>query len=167
VSQPACFNQSIGGWVCEHRFRPIGNMVSFRNATLANWLTSDWWDNGNNQIAFGRGDRGFVVINKESSSLSRTFQTSLAAGQYCNIISGDYTPASGSTAATCSGTVVTVDAQGPAAITVGSFAAAAIHADAKLAASAPPPPPPPPPSTVTVVFNEAADTNFGTNIFVV
>jgi alpha-amylase len=169
VSQPACFNQSVGGWVCEHRFRPIGNMVAFRNATLANWFTSDWWDNGGNQIAFGRGDRGFVVINKESSSLSRTFQTSLAAGSYCNIISGDYTPASGSTAATCSGTVVTVDAQGRAAITVGSFAAAAIHADAKLDGSAPPPPPPPPPppSTVTVVFNEAADTNFGTNIFVV
>ena len=163
VSQPACFNQSVGGWVCEHRFRPIGNMVSFRNATLANWFTSDWWDNGGNQIGFGRGDRGFVVINKESSSLSRTFQTSLPAGQYCDIISGDYTPASGSTAATCSGAVITVDAQGRAAITIASFAAAAIHADARLDGSAPPPPP----STVTVVFNEAADTVFGTNIFVV
>jgi alpha-amylase len=166
VSQPACFNQSIGGWVCEHRFRPIGNMVAFRNATLANWFTSDWWDNGGNQIAFGRGDKGFVVINKEGSSLGRTFQTSLPAGAYCDVISGDYTPASGSTAASCSGATITVDAQGRAAITVGSFAAAAIHAGATLAGGAPPPPPPPP-STVTVIFNEAADTFFGTNIYVV
>jgi alpha-amylase len=167
VSQPACFNQSVGGWVCEHRFRPIGNMVAFRNATLANFFTTDWWDNGGNQIAFGRGDKGFVVINKESASLTRTFQTSLPAGPYCNIISGDFTPAAGTAAATCSGSVISVDAQGRASITVGSFAAAAIHVDARLDGSAPPPPPPPPPSTVTVVFNEAADTNFGTNIFVV
>ncbi|HEU4730670.1 MAG TPA: carbohydrate-binding module family 20 domain-containing protein [Kofleriaceae bacterium] len=159
ATQPACFNQNIGGWVCEHRFRPIGNMVSFRNATLASWFTSDWWDNGNNQIAFGRGDKGFVVINKESSSLTRSFHTSLAAGRYCDIISGDFTTTA--TGSTCSGTTITVDSQGNAMITVASFAAAAIHVGARLDGSAPPS------STVSVTFNEAADTNFGENIFVV
>jgi alpha-amylase len=163
ASQPACFSQSVGGWVCEHRFRPIGNMVAFRNAALPSWFTSDWWDNGGNQIAFGRGDKGFVVINKEGASLSRTFQTSLAAGSYCDVISGEFTPAAGSTPASCAGSVITVDAQGRAAITVGSFAAAAIHANAKVNGGTPPQPP----STVTVIFNEAADTNFGTSIYVV
>jgi alpha-amylase len=163
VAQPACFNQSIGGWVCEHRFRPIGNMVGFRNATLANFFTTDWWDNGGNQIAFGRGNLGFVVINQESTSLSRSFHTSLAAGQYCNIISGDFTAASGSTAATCSGTVVTVDGSGNASMTAGAFGAAAIHAGAMVTGGGGGPPPS---TTVTVTFNEAADTNLGTNIFV-
>jgi alpha-amylase len=160
VSQPACFNQSIGGWVCEHRFRPIGNMVAFRNATLANWFTTDWWDNGGNQIAFGRGDKGFVVINKESSSLTRTFQTSMPAGSYCDVISGEFTPGSGSAPASCTGATITVDAQGRAAITAAAFAAAAIHAGARLDGTAPS-------NTVTVTFNEAADTNLGTNVFVV
>jgi alpha-amylase len=157
VTQPACFNQSVGGWVCEHRFRPIGNMVSFRNATLPNFFTTDWWDNGNNQIAFGRGNKGFVVINKESASLTRTFKTSLAAGRYCDIISGDFTAGSGGGANTCSGTTVTVDAAGNASITAPAFGAAAIHVDARIDTTAP--------ATASVTFNEAADTNFGENIY--
>lgn len=163
VSQPACFNQSVGGWVCEHRFRPIGNMVGFRNATLASWFTSDWWDNGNNQIAFGRGNLGFVVINKESGALTRSFHTSLPAGNYCDIISGDFTPASGSTPAACSGTVVTVDGSGNVALTAQAFGAAAIDVAAMVNSGATNPPP----TTVAVTFNEVADTVFGQNIFVV
>lgn len=157
AANPACFNQTRGGWVCEHRFRPIGNMVGFRNATVGNWFTSDWWDNGANQIAFGRGDKGFVVINKEGGSLSRSFKTSLPAGRYCDVISGDYT-ANGSGGA-CSGNTITVDAQGYATITVGAFGAAAIHALARLGATTPA-------SGVAVTFNVAADTNLGQNIYV-
>jgi alpha-amylase len=164
-AQPACFNQSVGGWVCEHRFRPIGNMVGFRNATIGNFFTSDWWDDGNNQIAFGRGNAGFVVINGESNALTRSFHTSLAAGRYCEIISGDYTAAAGSTPASCSGTVVTVDGSGNVALTAPAFGAAAIHIGAIVDGSTTTPPPPP--GTVTLTFDEAADTNFGTNIYVV
>ena len=163
VSQPACFNQSVGGWVCEHRFRPIGNMVGFRNATQANSAVTGWWDNGNNQIAFGRGDQGFVVINNEGGALVRTFATGMAAGSYCDVISGDFRAGNGTTAATCSGTVINVDAQGNASITAAAFTAAAIHTGAKLDGTVTPPPP----GNVTVTFNEAADTNFGTNIYVV
>jgi alpha-amylase len=166
VSQPACLNQSIGGWVCEHRFRPIGNMVSFRNATVGNWFVSDWWDDGNNQIAFGRGNQGFAVINQEGSALTRSFHTSLPAGNYCEIISGDFTPGtpgSGGAPATCSGAVVAVDAGGNATLTAPAFGAAAIHVQAMVPTG---PTPPPPPTTVTVTFNEAADTSFGQNIFV-
>ena len=162
ASQPTCFNQSIGGWVCEHRFRPIGNMVAFRNATVANWFVTDWWDNGNNQIAFGRGNLGFVAINQEGSALTRTFHTSLPAGRYCDVISGDFTPASGSTAATCAGSVVTIDASGNASLTVPAFGAAAIYAGATVTGGTTMQPP----TTVSVTFNEAADTFFGQNIFV-
>jgi alpha-amylase len=173
TSQPACFNQSVGGWVCEHRFRPIGNMVGFRNATMSSWVVTDWWDDGNNQIAFGRGNQGFVVINKEGTALTRSFHTSLPAGSYCDIISGDFAPGTGGAAPTCSGNVVAVDAGGNATLTAGSFGAAAIHVGAMGAfaggggtgsgggsggggGS----------TTVAVTFNEAADTFFGQNIFV-
>ncbi|KAG5285028.1 hypothetical protein AALO_G00033260 [Alosa alosa] len=41
------------GWVCEHRWRQIRNMVAFRNVVNGQHFTN-WWDNGSNQIAFGR-----------------------------------------------------------------------------------------------------------------
>lgn len=48
-----------GGWVCEHRWRQIYNMVRFRN-TAQFQPVQNWWDNGNNQIAFSRGNKGKV-----------------------------------------------------------------------------------------------------------
>ncbi len=128
-SAPACFDQHRGGWVCEHRRRPIGNMVGFRAATMDAGHVSDWWDDGGNRIAFGRGSAGFVVINAAGTTLSRSFETSLAAGQYCDIISGDFTPGG---AGACTGTVVSVDASGNASITVPAYGAAAIHVGARL-----------------------------------
>ena len=53
-------------WVCEHRWPEIRNMVIFRN--LVNGLdVTNWWDNGANQIAFSRGNKGFIAINNEPS----------------------------------------------------------------------------------------------------
>jgi len=76
------------GWVCEHRWSAMAPMYAFRAAVQGTCL-NDWWDNGGNQIAFGRGDKGFIVINKDSGSLSRTFQTGLPAGTYKDIFSGN------------------------------------------------------------------------------
>ncbi|XP_073906982.1 pancreatic alpha-amylase-like isoform X2 [Castor canadensis] len=52
------------GWVCEHRWRQIRNMVIFRNVVDGQPF-SNWWDNGSNQVAFGRGNRGFIVFNND------------------------------------------------------------------------------------------------------
>lgn len=153
VANPACFSQTRGGWVCEHRFRPIANMVGFRNATVGNWFVSDWWDNGNNQIAFGRGDKGFVVINKEGGTLARSFKTSLPAGSYCDVIGGDFSGGA------CSGATITVDAGGYAHFSVAPYQAAAIHVGARLGGGGG--------STVSVTFNETADTVMGQSIYVV
>jgi len=71
-------------WICEHRWDSIANMVGFRNVTDGTGV-SGWWDNGNNQIAFNRGNKGFVAINREGGSLSRTFNTTLPDGQYRNV----------------------------------------------------------------------------------
>lgn len=158
VSAPACFNQARGGWVCEHRFRPIANMVAFRNATQANWAVSHWWDNGNNQIAFGRGDKGFVVINKEGAALSRSFSTGLPAGQYCDVISGDVVNGQ------CTGAVVTVNASGAANIAAAAYTAVALHVGAKVGDGGGGQPGD---GTASVSFAVTASTVMGQNVYVV
>ncbi|XP_038166778.1 alpha-amylase 1-like [Arvicola amphibius] len=76
------------GWVCEHRWRQIRNMVAFRSVVNGQSF-SNWWDNGSNQVAFGRGNKGFNVFNNDDWALSTTLQTGLPAGTYCDVISGD------------------------------------------------------------------------------
>lgn len=120
-----CFDAN-GKWMCEHRWRPITNMVAFRNATLPAWHVDHWWDNGNNQIAFGRGDRGFVVINREDGTLDRALQTGLAAGRYCNAWDGELVDGA------CTGSVITVDNGGVARFQVAPWTAAAVHVGARL-----------------------------------
>ncbi|EDL02013.1 mCG4474, isoform CRA_a, partial [Mus musculus] len=51
-------------WVCEHRWRQIRNMVAFRNVVNGQPF-SNWWDNNSNQVAFSRGNRGFIVFNND------------------------------------------------------------------------------------------------------
>ncbi|WP_199336520.1 alpha-amylase [Oscillatoria sp. FACHB-1407] len=123
--QAFCF----GEWVCEHRYTAIAPMIQFRNITTDTAVTH-WWSNGNNQIAFGRGDKGFVVINREDTVLTHTFQTDLPQGTYCNILKsevernrrtcGDRTQA------------IAVNAQGQATITALPMEAVAIHVGAKV-----------------------------------
>ncbi|MFE7767071.1 alpha-amylase family protein [Streptomyces sp. NPDC057438] len=100
------------GWKCQHAWPEIMRMVPFRNATRGEAVTN-WWDNGGDAIAFGRGSKGFVAVNHESSSLSRTYQTSLAAGTYCNVQNN---------------TTVSVNGSGQFTATLGSHTALAIYA---------------------------------------
>jgi alpha-amylase len=100
------------GWKCQHAWPEIESMVAFRNATSGQSLTN-WWDDGNDAIGFGRGSKGYVAINHESSSLTETYQTSLAAGTYCNVQNN---------------TSVTVNSSGQFTATLGSNTALAIYA---------------------------------------
>jgi len=115
------------GWVCEHRWRAIANMVAFRNYTQSASTVDHWWDNGNNQIAFSRGDRGFVVINREQHPLERTLTTGLPPGQYCNVIVHNFDPHRQE----CEGPVTTVNAAGKANVFVKAMGAMALHGGAK------------------------------------
>ncbi|AZM57112.1 glycosidase [Streptomyces sp. WAC 01529] len=108
----ACYSD---GWKCQHAWREISKMVAFRNTARGQGVTH-WWDNGNNQIAFGRGDKAYVAINHETSSLHRTFQTSLPAGEYCDVQSGRR---------------VTVNAAGQFTATLGANTAVALHVGAR------------------------------------
>ncbi|MBZ6229075.1 alpha-amylase [Streptomyces olivaceus] len=84
-----------GGWKCQHAWPEIESMVAFRNAARGEAVTN-WWDNGGDAIAFGRGGKGFVAVNHESGPLDRTYQTSLPAGTYCDVQSGGTVAVNGS-----------------------------------------------------------------------
>jgi len=60
------------GWVCEHRNREVANMVAWR-ASAADRPLSNWWSNGSNQIAFGRGGAAFIAFNRSGAASTRTF----------------------------------------------------------------------------------------------
>lgn len=108
-------------WVCEHRRTAIANMVGWRNAAGTSDISL--WQNGDaNQIAFSRGGKAFIAMNRGSNTWDATLATGLPAGSYCNIIVSDNT-------ANCP--TVTVDSSGNAKVSVPSVSAVAIHINKK------------------------------------
>lgn len=114
----ACYSD---GWKCQHAWPQIAGMVGFRNA-VAGTAVTNWWSNGNNAIAFGRGSKGYVAINHESGSLTQTFTTSLPAGTYCDVQHG--------------GATYTVGSDGRFTATIGANDAVALYTGAPAAAEA-------------------------------
>jgi len=119
-----------GGWICEHRWRQIYNMVRFRNVAQGTGI-NNWWDNGNNGIAFSRGNKGFIAINNEQYlPLSASIPTGgLAPGLYCDVISGNKENGR------CTGKVLSVDMMGRVGVFISNNdpdPMVAIHVDSKL-----------------------------------
>ena len=153
TNQVSCGN----GWECEHRWRSTANMVGLRNAAAGAGVTN-WWTNGSNQIAFGRGSTGYAAFNRSGSALTRTFQTSLPAGTYCDVMAGDL---SGSA---CTGPAYTVNGSGQVTATVAANAALALHVNARTTGTATPPPGGC--TTAATTFAATVSTTFGQNVFV-
>jgi alpha-amylase len=97
------------GYMCEHRWWSVANMVDFRYIVGYEPLRN-WWDNKNDQVAFSRGHKGFIVLNKEGTDLEETLQTGLPEGTYCDIITG------GLANGKCKGLKVEVNENGKALI---------------------------------------------------
>ncbi|KAL6261440.1 hypothetical protein P5V15_006532 [Pogonomyrmex californicus] len=128
ISPEIVDGQCVNGWVCEHRWPQIYRMVRFRNLVNGEDI-KNWWSNGKNQIAFSRGNKGFVAFNVEGFDLHEQLQTGLPAGQYCDIITGDVINGK------CSGKSVVVDNAGNADINIITNeleGALALHIQAKL-----------------------------------
>ncbi|MFJ8002417.1 carbohydrate-binding module family 20 domain-containing protein [Streptomyces sp. NPDC096310] len=141
----ACYSD---GWKCQHAWREISSMVGFRNTTRGRAVT-DWWDNGGDQIAFGRGPAGYVAINHEGSALTRTFQTSLPSGAYCDVQTGN---------------AVTVNGSGQFTATLGAHTALALHTGARTCSGGGGTEPQPGASGAS--FGVNATTTNGQNIYV-
>jgi alpha-amylase len=141
---------SSGAWVCTDRAQGVANMVGWHNAASGQSV-ANWWDNGNNAVAFSRGSRAWIAINNSGSAVTQTFSTGLAAGTYCDVIHGN-PGASGA----CSGPGVTVNSSGQASVTVNAGDSVALYAGASANQSA-----------VSVTFDENKTTVWGQNVYVV
>ncbi|XP_078052959.1 alpha-amylase [Augochlora pura] len=122
-------NTCSNGWVCEHRWRQIYNMIRFRNAVKGTGV-NNWWDNGSNQIAFCRGNAGFVAFNGDNGDLRQTLRSCMPPGRYCDVISGNLENGR------CTGKVVTVENNGNMYVEIlknEDDGVLAIHRNAKLA----------------------------------
>jgi alpha-amylase len=115
-----------GAWECTERNSAIDAMVGWHNlalsedAPMANWATD-----GNDLIAFSRGNVAWIAINNGSSAETDTFSTGLPDGSYCDIVAATYNDG------TCSGAGIVV-ADGQAAVTVPAGGSVAIDTNAVI-----------------------------------
>ncbi len=134
ITMPGCASSieaaNIGQWVCEHRDPVIANMIAFRRF-VAGTTQTNWWDNGANAIAFSRGDRGFVAINADAVGVpARSFNTGLAPGKYCDVLSGGVSLLSPGTCTT--GLPITVDTSGNANISLAALTGLVLQSSIRL-----------------------------------
>lgn len=121
--------QCLSPWVCEHRWKPIAAMINFRNV-VSNSTIGNWADNGQNQMAFCRGNLGFIAFNNELSlNFKSVLQVCVPPGTYCDIISGKKLNGD------CTGDQISVDMNGKAEIVIPyekEVPMVAFHVDSKL-----------------------------------
>jgi len=122
-------NTCNDGWVCEHRWRQIYNMVKFSNVATYQPV-KHWWDNGYHQVAFARGNKAFIAINNEPYvDMDLYLQTGLPQGAYCDVISGNLVNGK------CTGKQIVVYSDGKAKINIRhdqEDPVIAIHVEARL-----------------------------------
>jgi alpha-amylase len=99
------------GWTCTDRFMGVANMVRWHNFVGAAPV-ANWFDDSANLIAFSRRNRGWIALNNQPTSQSRSYATGLPGGTYCDIIHGELQHG------VCSGPTYTVDGAGNATLSV-------------------------------------------------
>jgi alpha-amylase len=107
------------GWACVDRNLGVRNMVAFHNLA-GSAPRANWWDDGQNLIAFSRGSRAWIAINNATVAKALSVRTGLPKGVYCDIIHA--TIANGG----CAGPTINVDRNGIASVTVPAKDAVAI-----------------------------------------
>jgi alpha-amylase len=113
----------MGQWDFVHRWADIYPMVAFRSATSGQEMTNVQTGTGN-QLAFGRGNVGFVALNNDSATWNATLVTGLPGGTYCNIVHGLLS----SDCTSCGGDTVAVDGNGSVSVSIPGLGGATIPA---------------------------------------
>ncbi|MDX6739268.1 carbohydrate-binding module family 20 domain-containing protein [Actinocorallia sp. A-T 12471] len=161
-------------WNCLTQTTGIKGMVGWHNAAKSVSTVSNFTTTNSNVIGFSRGDKGWIGINDSGSASTATYQTGLANGVYCDVITG--VPDDDG----CTGSSVTVSG-GSATVTIPANSAFAVHVNAKSGEGPSPSPTPTTPTptptptptdptnpaTVAANFNVYAETVPGENVYVV
>ena len=88
VTDTSCTN---GQWTCTDRNAGILGMVGWHNA-VGSAPQANFWTDGDNVIAFSRGNRGWAAFNNNATPQTITVQTGLPRGRYCDVV---HSPATG------------------------------------------------------------------------
>lgn len=103
------------GWACTTRIPGVLAMVGWHNY-VGKAKRANWYDDGENVIAFSRGNRGFVAFNNNKEGTKTiTVRTGLKAGTYCDVLHG------GTRAGRCSGPTVKVSSKGRATVRIAAL----------------------------------------------
>lgn len=113
----------VGSWVCQHRWPAVVGMVGWRTAVAGAGLADVWSER--RVVAFGRGDRGFLVANGGRAPAEHTFTTSLPPGTYCDVVGGAVADGG------CTGLEVDVADDGTFRATLAPRSAIALHVEAR------------------------------------
>lgn len=111
-----------GDWVCQHRWPAVVGAVGWRAAVgqVPVEVTSE-----RRVLGLGHGAAGFLGANGGSAAVEHTFSTGLAAGAYCDVLTGPVLDGG------CAGEVVEVAPDGSVTVTLEPRGAVAIHAGAR------------------------------------
>jgi alpha-amylase len=112
---------STGQWTCTHRNAGIVGLVGWHNY-VGKAARANFWTDGDNVIAFSRGNRGWAVFNNGPSSQTVTVQTGLPQGSYCDVV----TSRRSGSGCTNGATPIVVGPGGSATVTVGATTAVAL-----------------------------------------
>ena len=82
VSDVTCGKDS--NWQCTQRWTSIRGMIGFYNAVQGAKVTN-WQDDGDNNVAFSRQNKGFLAINNSLDEKEVSYKTDLPDGEYCNV----------------------------------------------------------------------------------
>ena len=107
------------GWSCDHRNPGIVAMVGWHDY-VGQAERANFWTDDANVVAFSKGNRGWVALNNGKAPEEIRVQTGLPGGRYCDVITG------AEQAGGCTGTVVSVNSTGFAAVTVPAKGVVAI-----------------------------------------
>lgn len=104
-------------WQCTQRLTSIRGMIGFYNAVRGTKVTN-WQDDDDNNVAFSRGNKGFLAINNTEKPQKVSYKTDLPDGEYCNVYESK----------DCTKTVSV--SGGKVETTINAESAAALHANA-------------------------------------
>ncbi|KAI6176962.1 nucleoprotein [Aphelenchoides bicaudatus] len=122
-SDDFCTKES--GWVCEHRWFEIREMVKFRHAATGTSVSDV--QRGDQMLAFARKGKGYLALrNADYDYKLNNVQTTLPAGDYCDIFTG------GKKDNKCVGTKITVDKNGVSSFAIPPNSGVAFYVDTKL-----------------------------------
>ncbi len=104
-------------WQCTQRLTSIRGMIGFYNSVRGTKVTN-WQDDDDNNVAFSRGNKGFLAINNTEEPQKVSYKTDLPDGEYCNVYESK----------DCTKTVSVSD--GKVKTTVDAESAVALHVNA-------------------------------------